>query len=296
MATALDTRIEDRFVTVDGLNIRYIEQGEGAAVILLHGASLGSSADVFLGNLGPLAEGGRRVIAYDQPGFGLSDNPDDYGVPYRRDFILKFMDALGLETAALVGHSQAGAMALGVALGNPERLSHVIVAAGGSALPPLPPLPKDAGDAGDAKAATATAAPAAPVEGREGAPSEPTIEDTRKLLEANLYHVDLITEDALALRHSRSLGKNFEAFLARGNLPSKGGGGATPVWQRLGEIKVPLMLIYGREDRADAAARAELLKQQQPGLNIHIVEGCKHMLPWDAAAEFHRLAKDFLAG
>ena len=43
MATALDTRIEDRFVTVDGLNIRYIEQGEGAAVILLHGASLGSS-------------------------------------------------------------------------------------------------------------------------------------------------------------------------------------------------------------------------------------------------------------
>ena len=59
MDTALDMRIEDRFVTIDGLNIRYIERGEGAAVILLHGASLGSSADVFLGNLGPLAEGGR---------------------------------------------------------------------------------------------------------------------------------------------------------------------------------------------------------------------------------------------
>ena len=289
MATALDTRIEDRFVTVDGLNIRYIEQGEGAAVILLHGASLGSSADVFLGNLGPLAEGGRRVIAYDQPGFGLSDNPEDYGVPYRRDFILKFMDALGLETAALVGHSQAGAMVLGIALGNPERLSHVIVAAGGSA---LPPLPKDA--AGGA-AANAPAAPAAPTDRREGTPGEPTIKDTRKLLEANLYHHELITEDALALRHSRSLGKNFEAFLARGNLPSRGGGGATPAWQRLGEIKVPLMLIYGREDRADAAARAELLKKQLPELDLHIVDGCKHLLPWDAAAEFHRLAKGFLA-
>ncbi len=48
-------RSDDRFVTVDGLNIRYLEEGAGVPAILLHGASLGSSADVFRRNLKALA-------------------------------------------------------------------------------------------------------------------------------------------------------------------------------------------------------------------------------------------------
>ncbi len=46
---------QDKFVQIDGLKTRYIEDGAGPAVILLHGASLGSSADVFERNLRPLA-------------------------------------------------------------------------------------------------------------------------------------------------------------------------------------------------------------------------------------------------
>ena len=68
MATAVQTGVQDKFVTIDGLRIRYIEEGKGHPVVLLHGASLGSSADVFRRNLGPLARGGLRVIAFDQPG------------------------------------------------------------------------------------------------------------------------------------------------------------------------------------------------------------------------------------
>ena len=74
---------QDKFVQIDGLKTRYIEDGAGPAVILLHGASLGSSADVFERNLKPLAAAGVRAIAYDQPGFGLTDNPSDYSVAYR---------------------------------------------------------------------------------------------------------------------------------------------------------------------------------------------------------------------
>ncbi len=70
----------EKFIQVDSLKIRCLEEGSGPAVILLHGASLGSSADVWEGTLGPLAEGGFHPIAYDQPGFGLSENPQDYGV------------------------------------------------------------------------------------------------------------------------------------------------------------------------------------------------------------------------
>ena len=134
----LATGIEDRFVAVDGLNLRYIEQGSGTAIILLHGASLGSSADVFIRNLAPLAAGGWRAIAFDQPGFGLSDDPVDHGLAYRQQSILGLMDALGLETAVLVGHSQAGNFAFALAEDQPARITRVIILGTGSLLPVRP--------------------------------------------------------------------------------------------------------------------------------------------------------------
>src|SRR6266576_4061054 len=66
-------RTHDRFIAVDGLDIRYLEVGNGVPAILLHGSSLGSSADVFRRNLPALASGGVRAIAVDLPGFGKSD-------------------------------------------------------------------------------------------------------------------------------------------------------------------------------------------------------------------------------
>jgi pimeloyl-ACP methyl ester carboxylesterase len=277
------TRVKDKFVTVDGLNTRYIEEGQGdparPPVLLLHGASLGSSADVFIRNLGPLARAGFRAIAFDQPGFGLTDTPADHSPAYRRDFVPKFMDALGLKRAALVGHSQAGNPAVQLALKEPARYSHVIVLGTGSLLPPLD-------GAGEVDGAAQQRLE------RRMAHQEPSIEDTRKLLEANLFHHDLITEDELALRHSRSVGPAFDAFVARNReaeqAPAKEP--KTPMWQRLSEVQVPLLLIFGREDRARAADRAHLLKQKSPGLDIYIVPNCKHLVPWDAAEEWVRLA------
>jgi pimeloyl-ACP methyl ester carboxylesterase len=279
MTSDLMTRLKDKFVTVDGLRTRYIEEGEGPPVLLLHGASLGSSADVFIRNLGPLARAGFRVIAFDQPGFGLTDVPADHSPAYRRDFIPKFMDALGLKRAALIGHSQAGNPAVQLALKEPARYSHVIVLGTGSLLPPLD-------GAGDAEG------PAQQRLERRMAAEEPTLEDTRKLLEATLFHHELITDDELALRHARSIGQNFEAFVARNKqaeeAPAKEP--KTPMWQRLAEIQVPLLLIFGADDRARAADRANLLKQKMPTLDIHIIPNCKHLVPWDAAEDFVRLS------
>jgi len=51
------TKPEDKFVTVDGLKLRYIEEGVGPSVLFLHGASLGSSADVFRRKSRPFCPG-----------------------------------------------------------------------------------------------------------------------------------------------------------------------------------------------------------------------------------------------
>jgi 2-hydroxy-6-oxonona-2,4-dienedioate hydrolase len=279
-------RTNDRFVTVDGRNIRYLEEGSGVPAILLHGSSLGSSADVFRRNLCALGSAGVRAIAVDLPGFGKSDPADDLSGAARNAFVLRFMDVLGLKHAALIGHSSSGGPAVSIALKSPDRVSHVIVLGTGSLLPPLE-------------------AQGTKVGGREGATQarleermvkqEPTIEDTRALLEANLFNHDLITEEELALRHQNSIGPCFEQFVRRHAAAGEDGGKASvPLWQRLIEVKQPLLLIYGRNDRARAEERAKLLKERYPQLDLHFADGCKHLVPWDAADLFHRLAVPFL--
>src|SRR4029453_14881217 len=117
-------RMDDRFVNVDGLKIRCLEQGSGVPAIFVHGSSLGSSADVFRRNLPALGPAGIRAIAFDLPGFGQSDATDQFGAAFNKKFILRFMDALGLPRAALIGHSSAGNAVLSCALENPDRVSH----------------------------------------------------------------------------------------------------------------------------------------------------------------------------
>ena len=95
-------RTDDRFVTADGSKVRYLEEGSGTPAIMLHGSSLGSSADVFRRNLRALGPQGIRAIAVDLPGFGKSDPTDDLSNAGRKKFVLKFMDALKLERVALV--------------------------------------------------------------------------------------------------------------------------------------------------------------------------------------------------
>lgn len=267
----------EKSVQVDGLKIRTLEEGSGHPVILLHGASLGSSADVWEKSLNALSRGGFRALAYDQPGFGLSDSPVDYTVSYRTGLIPKFMDALGIGRASLVGHSQAGGMAARIALDHPERVSHLVVVATGSLLPPLP----DQSGRGEAR------------EGEEGGETAPTLEDSRRLLEANLFNKSLITPTVLEKRHRMSVGKSFEAFRARSKArePQRD---AVPLRQRLKEIRAPLLMLYGAQDRGSAAKRCVLLKEMEPAVNLQVIENAGHLLMWDAEETFHRKLLDFL--
>ena len=261
-------------IHVDGLSVRYFEAGAGSPALLLHGASLGSSADVWVRNLAPLAAHRLHVIAPDLPGFGGTDNPADVSLSYRKKFILAFMDALKIERAALVGHSQAGRIALDLALGNPERITKVVILATGSLLPPLAEKTES--------------------EGEEGSSAEPTIDDTRQLLEGNLYNRALVTPDELDLRQRMSVGKNFSAFLARQAAKGKGGGKGDAPWQRVAKCPVPLLMLYGENERGEAAKRARRAKELNPGLDLHLLPRCAHLLQWDAAGQFAELAGRFL--
>lgn len=267
-------------VRVDGLNVRCLEAGRGPAVLLLHGASLGSSADVWELTLGPLAAHGFRVIAFDQPGFGESDDPPDHSVAYRRRFILAFLNALRLGPVHLVGHSQAGRLAVSLAFEHPARVASVVVLGTGSLLPPL----------GDGPRAARSG------EGEDGPAAEPTLDETRALLEASLFNHAVITPERLARRHALSTGRSFQAFVARNRTAAAREADGPPLWQRLEQLPVQLLMIYGRQDRGSAAERARLAQQRFPTLNLHVIDGCKHLIPLDAPAELVALTADFFKG
>jgi len=266
---------EDKFATVGGLRTRYFEAGRGPAVILLHGASLGSSADVWRRNMDKLADFGLRVIAYDQPGFGLSDDPPDWGIGFRTDFILKFMDALGIDKAHIIAHSAIARMPARMALIHPQRLCKVVAVAATPLLPPLEAV-EERGESED---------------------GVPTTESTRRRLEGDMFNHSLITAAMVERRLRMSAGKNYEAAQERAKTARAGKGPKEeiPLWRSFARAPIEKLYLMGKNDRKGTVAkRSAMLAQLEPGLNIEVIEDCGHLIMIDAREEFNRQVTSFL--
>lgn len=119
----------DRFVMVDGLELRYRTWGEPGPgrphLLLIHG--FGNSVQSFR-RVAPLLAGDYHVIAVDMPGFGLSAKPaeHDYTNPAQAAMMVGFIEALGLEGVVVGGHSLGGSIALRVAVESP-RVSGLVL-------------------------------------------------------------------------------------------------------------------------------------------------------------------------
>lgn len=123
-----------------GSRVHLLGTGSGPPVVLLHGS--GVAAGFFLPLLKRLE--GVRALAPDLPGSGLSDPIDLPRDRYHETAVAwldRLLDALGLDTAALLGHSAGGVLALRYALAHPGRVERLVLI-GPPALPhtrcPLP--------------------------------------------------------------------------------------------------------------------------------------------------------------
>ena len=77
---------------------------------------------------------GANVYDMDLPGHGHSEGTGRSSIAAYRDFLLAFLNALGLESAVVVGHSMGGAIALDFALHYPDRLTGLILVGSGARL------------------------------------------------------------------------------------------------------------------------------------------------------------------
>src|SRR5215210_2714603 len=117
--------VAEKFVTVYGARIHYMEAGSGPVVILLHG--LGADWTSWAATIGPLAQS-YRVIAPDQVGFGASDKPlIGYRVGTLVDFLDRFYQELGIQKASLVGNSLGGWTAAAFAIAHPEKVDRLVL-------------------------------------------------------------------------------------------------------------------------------------------------------------------------
>ena len=109
----------------EGYRMHYVDEGEGAPVLLLHGEPTWS---YLWRNIVPQLPG--RKIAPDLIGFGRSDKPEEIGwYSYDRHVasIATLVDALDLRDLTLVVHDWGGPIGLRYAVEHPDRVARLVV-------------------------------------------------------------------------------------------------------------------------------------------------------------------------
>src|SRR5438105_5682973 len=128
-----------RVVDTNGIRMHVAECGSGPLVVLCHGFP--ESWYSWRHQLRALADAGFRAVAPDMRGYGQTDRPDEidrYTLLHLVGDMVGLLDALGADTAAIVGHDWGAPVAWHAALLRPDRFRGVI----GLSVPfmPRPPV------------------------------------------------------------------------------------------------------------------------------------------------------------
>jgi haloalkane dehalogenase len=113
------------FLELDGLQLHYVDEGEGDPIVLLHGEPTSS---YLWRTIIPQLPG--RKIAPDLFGFGRSDKPEDIGwYSYDRHVqsIARLVEELDLRRITLVVHDWGGPIGLRVAVEHEERVARLVI-------------------------------------------------------------------------------------------------------------------------------------------------------------------------
>ncbi|MEV4872221.1 alpha/beta fold hydrolase [Streptomyces syringium] len=118
--------VDQRLVDVRGIRLAYRVSGppDAPPLVLVH--ALGGNATDWEQVVPALAYN-RRVYALDLRGHGRSDWPGDYSLELMRADVLQFLDALGLGSVDLIGHSLGGIVAYLLAQDHPQRVSRLVL-------------------------------------------------------------------------------------------------------------------------------------------------------------------------
>lgn len=269
-ATVFSQVLQEKSVTVFGAKINYVEAGDTAKpkVILLHG--LGGSLGNWQTNTAAIAAN-YHVIVLDQVGFGKSDKPMlKYRVATFVDFLDKFMSELKIEKASLVGNSMGGWIAGLMAIKYPNRVEKIVLADAAGI------IPSSFNEAQIYQLNNST---------RDEIRANLKLVFANPMLQNNEALIDQLMTARVAANDGGTINSVIESIKRKEDLLN----------DRLGEIKKPTLIIWGKQDGLLPVADAYTFNKGIAGSELILFDACGHLPQFEKSADFNKALLAFLA-
>jgi pimeloyl-ACP methyl ester carboxylesterase len=279
---AKGNELPHRLVDVGGVHTYVAEAGEGPPILLIHG--YGDTADGWRRVVPGLLKD-HRVVAIDMPPFGRSSAPpkgkllDFYG-----EFFPRLLDELALDRTTVIGHSLGGAVALRLAIENPDRVERLglVAPAGLGSAPPW-----------WWHALTARAL----WDGALSIPSPLTTPLVRRGLRAflQLRLVDNprnLDEEISHLVQMHGTGRDLKLLLAAGHACVDSYTGE--LLEKSLALDIPLWMLWGRGDGLVPSVHARAFERAHPDAKVHVLDDCGHYPHFELPARFNTLLRRWL--
>lgn len=257
-----------------GHEISVAELGDGPPVVFIHGSGPGASAvSNFRQNAQAFADAGYRVILPDLIGYGASSKPAgiDYTLALFTDTLKQALTLHGIDRTTLVGNSLGGGIAIQMALDDPAFVERMILMAPGC----IEELPVYFAMPGIASMRSSFGSP-------DFSPA-----NQRELLE-NLVFDPVHVTDALVAERFEVAVRQPKDVIARMRTPN--------LQPRLGELKMPLLVFWGSEERFMPLTGIGYLLDQCDDVRVMTFNKVGHWVQVERAAEFNRHSIAFLDG
>jgi pimeloyl-ACP methyl ester carboxylesterase len=274
--------LQDNYIRVNGLNIRYWKAGRGSPVILIHG--LAGSIELWANNIEPIARQ-HMVYAFDLPWCGLSDKPRlTPSLGYTVEFVKDFMSSQSLERTTLIASSLGGAVCMQFAIQFPDRVDKLILANSAALgqevhfilrLMSVPFL-------GELMSKTSK-------RGSKTFLEQAVFYDSKFVTDEWLDEIFKVAKTKEARISSFIINRTSIDF--RGQRLNK----IMPIINKLPQIRASTLIVWGAQDKVIPVAHAYVGLRMIPDARLQIFEECGHLPMIEKADKFNKLVLDFLA-
>ena len=266
-----------KFIELDGLSTHYIEKGSGEPLIILHGFFF--DTNMWNDSIDVLAEK-YKVYVMDLWGFGFSTRkPLDYGYPLYTEQLKKFMDAMDIQKASLIGQSMGAGTIMNFTVSYRERVNKIVLVNAAGMPNKLPLMGRISNFPGVG-------------EMMYGMKSD----FIRKFTHGKnfFYNKHRITDDDYAdlTRFHKIRGSSkVMLYVTRKQFFDT----LLDEITTLGKMDVPIIIFWGREENSIALPIGQELHKLLKGSQFVILDQAGHCSNMDQPEQFNRLMLEFLA-